>query len=59
MGIEVKERKAPGKLDSNAAALIAEAEQAGFSQLGWLSVKVFTPMSVAGFADQTGTVVLC
>lgn len=58
MGIEVKERKAPGKLDSNAAALIAEAEQAGFSELGWLSVKVFTPMTVAGFADQTGTVVL-
>lgn len=58
MGIEVKERKAPGKLDSKAAALIAEAEQAGFYELGWLGVKVFTPMTVAGFADQTGTVVL-
>jgi hypothetical protein len=58
MAIEVKERKAPWKLDSNAAALIAEAEQAGFSQLGWLSARVFTPITVAGFADQTGTVVL-
>jgi len=58
MGIEVKERKAPGRLDPKAAALIAEAEQAGFSELGWLSVKVFIPTTVAGFVDQTGTVVL-
>jgi hypothetical protein len=58
MAIEVKERKVPGKLESNATALIAEAEQAGFSQLGWLSVRVFIPTTVAGFVDQTGTVVL-
>jgi hypothetical protein len=58
MGIEVKERKVPGKLDSNAAALIAETERAGFSELGWLSVKVFTPTTVAGFVDQTGKYVL-
>ncbi len=58
MGIEVRQRNIPRKLDPNAAALIAEAEKAGFSELGWLSVKVFTPLIVDGFIDQTGKVVL-
>jgi hypothetical protein len=58
MGIEVKERKAPRKLDSKVARLIADAKEAGFSELGWLSVKVFSPLGVIGFANPEGTVVL-
>ena len=58
MSLQIEECSQPPKLEKRAKQLFAEAEEAGFKPLGWLSVTMAEPLLMAGFANQEGSITL-
>jgi hypothetical protein len=55
---KIKKSKPPAVLSKETKKLFGDAEGAGFTHLGWLTVTVFFPMTMACFAEPGGDIAL-